>query len=299
MSFLDFNEELQTIEILEKENKKLNNKIFKLSSELERLSIDNKIKDEFISNIYHEIRTPLNIILSAVQLYESKISDENFISEDNSYKYLKTIKNSCYHMLKIANNIIDTNKLESGYFGLKIKNYNIVSIIEDVTLLTREYAKAKGIEIIFDTEDEEIILACDIDKIERIIMNLLSNAIKFTHEGGIIKVTIYKEKDSIVVSVKDSGVGIDKEKQKFLFNRYYKAHDKNKIIAKGSGIGLSLVKLLVEQHSGKIKVDSEEGKGTEFKIYFPNANLEEKTNYNIIREDKIREELQVELSDIM
>ncbi|MEW8956387.1 sensor histidine kinase [Clostridium sp.] len=299
MSFLDFHEEIKHIDILEEENKKLNNRILELKSELEELGIDNKIKDEFIANIYHEVRTPLNIILSVVQLYESKLSDKGFINEEKSTEYLKTIRNSCYLMLKMANNIIDTNKLESGYFKLELKNHNIVSVVEDVTMLTREYAKIKEIEIIFDTEEEEIILACDIDKIERVIMNLLSNSIKFTPKGGIIIVTIYKNINNIVLAVKDNGVGIDKEKQELLFKRYYKAHDKNKIIAKGSGIGLSLVKLLVEMHRGSIAVDSEEGKGTEFKLYLPSNILNEEVNYNSSREDKIKEELFVELSDII
>ncbi|MDF2879427.1 MAG: sensor signal transduction histidine kinase, partial [Clostridia bacterium] len=121
----------------------------------------------------------------------------------------------------------------------------------------------------FDTDIEEKIVACDSDKIERIILNLLSNAIKFTKSGGKIEVTLADADDTIKISIKDTGIGIPKEKQNFIFERFIQIDKSLSRNREGSGIGLSLVKSLVELHNGNISVNSVHGQGSEFIIVLP------------------------------
>jgi signal transduction histidine kinase len=136
-------------------------------------------------------------------------------------------------------------------------------------LSVAEFAKNKGISLIFDTEVEEKIMACDVDNIERIMLNLLSNSIKYTKPGGNIYVNIYDNEEAVTVSVKDTGIGIPKDKLKIIFERFMQVDSSLKRESEGSGIGLALVKSLVEKQGGEIWLRSEEGLGTDFSLKFP------------------------------
>ncbi|ENK0557755.1 PAS domain S-box protein [Clostridium botulinum] len=255
----------------------------------------NKLITEFLSNISHELKTPLNVIFTAVQLLGFYEKDVDYEKED---KYLKLIKQNCYRLMKLINNLLDTTKLDSGYLKLNLVNYNIVSLIEEITLSVTSYAESKGINIIFDTNVEEKIIAVDPDKIERIILNLLSNSIKFTNVGGNIFVNIIDCGESVYIHVKDTGVGIPSDKLESIFERFFQVDKTLKKNKEGTGIGLHLVKSFVEMHKGEVTITSELGKGTEFIIKLPaivcNKNIESK---NIIYEANI-ERINMEFSDI-
>ncbi len=224
----------------------------------------NKLITEFLSNISHELKTPLNVIFTAVQLlgfYEKDLNkDANYEKQD---KYLKLIKQNCYRLMKLINNLLDTTKLDSGYLKLNLVNYNIVSLVEEITLSVASYAESKGINIIFDTDVEEKIIAVDPDKIERIILNLISNAIKFTNPEGNIFVNIKDAGEHIHIHVKDTGVGIPSDKLESIFERFFQIDKTIKKNKEGTGIGLHLVKSFVEMHKGNVAINSELGKGTE------------------------------------
>ncbi|MGJ0906685.1 ATP-binding protein [Clostridium botulinum] len=255
----------------------------------------NKLITEFLSNISHELKTPLNVIFTAVQLLGFYEKDVDYEKED---KYLKLIKQNCYRLMKLINNLLDTTKLDSGYLKLNLVNYNIVSLIEEITLSVTSYAESKGINIIFDTNVEEKIIAVDTDKIERIILNLLSNSIKFTNPGGNIFVNIKDSGEYVYIHVKDTGVGIPSDKLESIFERFFQIDKTLKKNKEGTGIGLHLVKSFVEMHKGEVTITSELGKGTEFIIKLPaivcNKNIESK---NIIYEANI-ERINMEFSDI-
>ncbi|NFJ69167.1 PAS domain-containing sensor histidine kinase [Clostridium botulinum] len=226
----------------------------------------NKLITEFLSNISHELKTPLNVIFTAVQLLDFYEKDVDYEKQD---KYLKLIKQNCYRLMKLINNLLDTTKLDSGYLRLNLVNYNIVSLIEEITLSVTSYAESKGINIIFDTEMEERVIAVDTDKIERIILNLLSNAIKFTNPGGNIFVNIKDSEENIIISVKDTGIGIPRDKIENIFDRFVQVDKTLRRNKEGSGIGLYLVKSFVNMHEGTIDIQSEIGKGSEFIINIP------------------------------
>ncbi|NFM56084.1 PAS domain S-box protein [Clostridium botulinum] len=226
----------------------------------------NKLITEFLSNISHELKTPLNVIFTAVQLLGFYEEDCNNEKQD---KYLKLIKQNCYRLMKLINNLLDTTKLDSGYLKLNLVNYNIVNLIEEITLSVTSYAESKGINIIFDTNVEEKIIAVDTDKIERIILNLLSNSIKFTNPGGNIFVNVKDSGENVYIHVKDTGVGIPSDKLESIFERFFQVDKTLKKNKEGTGIGLHLVKSFVEMHNGTVTIKSELGKGTEFIINIP------------------------------
>ncbi|WP_061309656.1 PAS domain-containing sensor histidine kinase [Clostridium botulinum] len=255
----------------------------------------NKLITEFLSNISHELKTPLNVIFTAVQLLGFYEKDVDYEKQD---KYLKLIKQNCYRLMKLINNLLDTTKLDSGYLKLNLVNYNIVNLIEEITLSVTSYAESKGINIIFDTNVEEKIIAVDTDKIERIILNLLSNAIKFTNAGGNIFVNVKDCGENVYVHVKDTGVGIPSDKLESIFERFFQVDKTLKKNKEGTGIGLHLVKSFVEMHNGTVTIKSELGQGTEFIIKLPAVVCEEQIkSKNIIYEANI-ERINMEFSDI-
>ncbi|MHB9946094.1 PAS domain-containing sensor histidine kinase [Clostridium botulinum] len=255
----------------------------------------NKLITEFLSNISHELKTPLNVIFTAVQLLGFYEKDVDYEKQD---KYLKLIKQNCYRLMKLINNLLDTTKLDSGYLKLNLVNYNIVNLIEEITLSVTSYAESKGINIIFDTNVEEKIIAVDTDKIERIILNLLSNSIKFTNPGGNIFVNVKDCGENVYVHVKDTGVGIPSDKLESIFERFFQVDKTLKKNKEGTGIGLHLVKSFVEMHNGTVHIKSELGQGTEFIIKLPAVVCEEQIkSKNIVYEANI-ERINMEFSDI-
>ena len=145
-------------------------------------------KTNFFSTVSHELRTPLNIILGVIQLLPTLNNNKEIFPE----KYIKMMKQNCYRLIKLSNNLIDITKYDSGFMEIHLRNYNIVSIIEDITMSVVDYSNGKGITLTFDTEIEEEIIACDAEKLERVMLNLLSNAVKFVAPGGKIEVYIKK-----------------------------------------------------------------------------------------------------------
>lgn len=257
------------------------------------------VKNEFFSNISHEFRTPINIILGTMQVINKNI-DKNNIQINTLKKHTNYIKQNSYRLLRLVNNLIDISKMDIGMYEIRCSNQNIINIIEDITLSVADYTKNNKINLIFDTNDEEVITYCDPDKIERIMLNLLSNAIKYTPENGFIKVKIRSTQEEIIVSVKDSGVGIPKEKLDVIFDRFGQVDDSLNRKCEGSGIGLSLVKNLVEIHGGEIYVNSEVNKGSEFVFSIP-INIKKENNENecyVDRKFKHVERCDIEFSDI-
>lgn len=230
----------------------------------------------------------------------NKNIEKNDIKVENLKKYTTYIKQNSYRLLRLVNNLIDINKIDIGVYELRCSSNNIVSIIEDITLSVADYIQDNKINLIFDTNIEEVITYCDPDKIERIMLNLLSNAIKYTPDDGLIEVKINANKDEIMVSVKDSGIGIPKEKLDVIFDRFGQVDDSFNRKCEGSGIGLSLVKNLVEMHGGNVNVNSKINEGSEFIFTIP-IKLREEDNiiqFNIDRRCNHVERCDIEFSDI-
>lgn len=272
-----------------------------LKSKEEALELE-KLRTEFFANISHELRTPLNIILGVIQILRRDLLDkEKPIDKGKIINNIDIERQNCFRLLRLINNLIDSTKLDAGHFQIDMINCNIVSVVEEITLSVAGYISNNNINLIFDTDVEEKIIACDPDKIERIMLNLLSNCIKFTDDDGSIFVNIFDGEEYITLSVEDTGIGIPEEKVEIIFDRFRQVDKSFTRNYEGSGIGLSLVKSLVEMHDGTISVESKYGVGTKFTIKLPVKVLnksKERVNIsnNII--NTCVEKINIEFSDI-
>lgn len=260
----------------------------------------NRFITEFFANISHELKTPLNIIFSSVQLLILLKDNSDKETAQKKEKYLYVMKQNCYRLVRLINNILDITKYDSGFIVLHLRNNDIVRVIENITMSIVSYAESKNINIVFDTQIEEKVIAFDEEKIERVILNLLSNALKFTNEGGFIYVNIMDDVDNekVIISVKDSGIGIPDDKKEQIFNRFVQVDKTLRRNAEGTGIGLSLVKSFVELHEGTIEVKSELEKGSEFIIKLPAREIENTTCGETEIKSNISERINLEFSDI-
>lgn len=280
----------------EKQVEKLQKDVEKNIELLKETREFNKFITEFFSNISHELKTPLNVIFAAVQVL-NLYSNTGKEFKDKQDKYLEVMRQNCYRLMRLINNLLDMTRADSGFLKLNAQNYNIISVVEDITLSVASYVEDKGISLIFDTNVEEKVMAFDPYKIERIILNLLSNAIKFTNPEGEIYVNIIDMESSVTISVRDTGVGIPEDKLQVIFERFGQVDKTLSRNREGSGIGLSLVKSFVEMHGGKIHAKSKLGVGSEFIIELPAVILEENEDESFTHETNT-ERINIEFSDI-
>lgn len=289
--------------VVKKQVQDLNLKNAESERKMDELIEYDKLKTEFFTNISHELRTPLNVISSTVQLLKS-LEPTRQLGDESIKRYLKIMNNNCYRLLRLINNIIDVTRLDDGYVKLHLKNCNLVSVIEDLTQSVAGYVKSKDIDIIFDTDVEEKYLAIDEEKIERVMLNLLSNAVKFTHEKGKIFINIIDLNNFVEIRVRDTGIGIPEDKIDYVFERFAQVDKTTTRRTEGSGIGLSLVKSLIEMHHGSISLKSKLGEGSEFIISLPVREVsQESTGTQEGLLDDIQKEydknIQLEFSDIL
>ncbi len=205
--------------LVDQKTMKLNNQL-KENEKLSKEVIEQeKFKNNYFVNLSHELRTPINVIASTVQLINVLNQGKN-ITQEKLNQYMDIISKSCDNLLKIINDIIDSSKIETGKYKINKKNNDIVYIVEEAALNMSKFIEDKGLSPTVDPDIEEKIIYCDEIEIERCIINLLANAVKFTQEGGEIKVYIKEVKDNIEITIEDTGIGISKEDQEFIFKRF-------------------------------------------------------------------------------
>ena len=262
------------------------------------------LKNRFFSNISHEFRTPINIILGTVQLIEKCRQNENYTLEYLDY-HINFIKRNSYRLLRLVQNLLDLSQIQSEYYDTNFGNYDIVNIVEDITMSVATYLENKDVQLIFDTNCEEQVISCDPEKIERIILNLLSNAIKYNKDNNDIEVCMFIDDEFVKIYIKDHGIGIEKEELKVIFEEFKKVDDGLTRSCEGSGIGLSIVNQFVKIHKGYVNVNSEVGVGSTFEVVLPNKinDLDNSISRNFIASDNIMgqskiERCNIEFSDI-
>ena len=252
---------------------------------------------EFFTNISHEIKTPVNVIYVAIQGISMYLENYNSEAINKCKSYLATMKQNCMRMIRLINNLLDITKADSGFIQINKRNEDIVNVVEDIAQSVVHYIKSKDIQLIFDTNVEEKIMAFDCDMIERIMLNLISNAFKYSNSKGIIYIDVEDTGSSVIIKVKDEGKGISPDKIDVIFERFGQANRTLCRECEGTGIGLYLVKSFVEMHGGKISVKSEEGKGSEFSIELPVEVInDEEEKSNIYRTNV--QSIDIEFSDI-
>ena len=260
-----------------------------------------KMQQEFFANISHELRTPLNLIFGSLQLIKS-VEKEVLEKRNSLNKYIDIIDQNSKRLLKLVDNLIESTRMKCGYYEYNPKNYDIVSFVENISMSVADFAKQNNIDLIFDTNVEEKIMAFDLEKLERIMLNLLSNSIKYNKAQGQIEVLLNDCNDTFVIRVKDTGVGIPSDKLMYIFERFRQVENRFNKSTEGSGIGLSLVKDLIEIQGGTIEVKSELGVGSEFIIKLPVKILSDDSNidkvyFNNDYHDLVKR-MNIEFSDI-
>lgn len=279
------------------------NKELKKRMEAEQFVEEESLKTEFFVNLSHEFKTPLNMILSTVQVISNYMElNGTYPDCSNLERYINNIKQNSFRLLKLSNNMIDLTKIDGGYYELNIDNYNIVEVIENIVQSVAVYIKDKKRNIVFDTEEEEIITACDPEKIERIILNILSNAIKYTYDNGNIYVNIEVNNrcNKLIIRMGNDGDPLSISDSDKVFKRFTQAESLLTRRREGSGIGLALVKSIVEMHKGRIYVNPNVNKGTEFCIELPiRRAMNIKSNYPWEKSMNSKvEKFDIEFSDI-
>ncbi|MEL6864995.1 MAG: ATP-binding protein, partial [Bacteroidota bacterium] len=228
-----------------------------------------EMKAEFISTVTHELRTPITSIKSIASI----ISTNPSIDPVEKSRFLSIIVDESERLTRMVNQVLDIEKLQlrkdRGFEKVEI---NLRSHLEKALASIEKTAEAKGIQLVFDPKQENYRIAGHRDYLMQIIINLLSNALKFCPEqNGVITLKIKEKEDCILLSVADNGIGIPKEKQRLIFEKFTQVQNPSASELGGSGLGLYITKKLVEQHEGKIWVESELGQGAVFWIAFPKA----------------------------
>jgi signal transduction histidine kinase len=221
---------------------------------VKELSTIEMLKSDFVSNVSHEIKTPLSVI----QNYSTVLLNEN-ISEEQRKEYLETILEATRKLSVLITNILRLNKLENQEI-IQGETYSLDEQLRCCILSLEEKFEEKSIE--FDADLEDLIITADENLLEIIWNNLLTNAIKFTEHGGTVMVKLKEKAGNAIVSVSDSGCGMDEETIRHIFDRFYQGDTSHS--REGNGLGLSLVKRIVDLIEGNIEVESEAGKGTTF-----------------------------------
>ena len=227
-----------------------------------------KRKNNYLINMSHELRTPLNVIGATQQLIVN-LNKTGTISSEELSRYMNISDNNIKRLLNIINDLIDSTKMNEGIYNLLIEEKNIIYVIEDAALSLKSLAEEKEIGLIVDTNTEDCIMKFDQDAIERCIINIVSNAIKFTNSYGKILVNIIDSHNTLTIEISDNGSGIPPEKISSIFDRFSQVVSSKREFSKGSGLGLTITKGLIELHGGDITVRSELGKGSTFTIILP------------------------------
>lgn len=252
------------------ELKNKTNQLEKLSKELrianEKLKESDVIKNEFLTTVTHEIRTPLTSIKALSEI----MFDNEDLDFDQKKLFLNTVIDETDRLSRLVNQVLDLEKYESGKHQLIKKSIDIKELVETVFIRLEELAKEKSVKLSFMISDEVSRFKGDEDKLIQMLINLISNAIKFSKpENGQVELDISTSKRKLVFKVKDNGVGISKETQHRIFEKFYQADNQAAGKEKGSGLGLSITKKIVEIHKGNISVNSTPNEGTTVTVVFP------------------------------
>lgn len=289
--------------LLRKQNRKINQQqelLYKSEKkQRELLEKDLIMKDEFITLITHEFKTPINVIYSAIQLIEHLYIDK---IPNKVRNLIGNIKRNTFRQLRLVNNLLDITKLNSYQFKVNLRNIDIIDLTKLIIESVNIYAKQKGIKLYFKSNINRKNILIDDEKYERIILNILSNAIKFTPQGGKISVEVKenKEENTIAIYVSDTGIGIPEEMYETIFRRFGQVENNLSRQAEGTGIGLAIVKMLVDILGWKIKVDSELGIGSRFTITLPikEGIAYEENQVYLDYNNRLTNSINVEFSDI-
>jgi signal transduction histidine kinase len=249
------------------------------ASLFQKLKDMDKMKTNFLSTVSHELRTPLTSIIGFTEMVKRKfegpiVEELDLTMEKNQSSVIKIRRNiniilsEGERLSNLINDLLDISRMEAGKFSLNMREINIEEIITQVITLTNPIIRDKSLQVIQNIREPLPKIMADKDKLMQVIINLVSNAIKFTDEGCIV-CTARRVKENIIVSISDTGVGIKEEDKKYVFEKFSQVGDNFTSKPCGTGLGLSICKYIIEEHGGKIWVESEIEKGSDFSFSIP------------------------------
>jgi cell cycle sensor histidine kinase DivJ len=226
-----------------------------------------RMKSMFLATMSHELRTPLNAIIGFSELIHAKLHGPH--TDPRYEEYGGLIHNAGRHLLSLINDILDMSKIEAGKFELNREAFDMRDVIHDCMDLMQERASQGGVELRVDNGTTPLRLDADQRAMKQILLNLLSNAIKFTPEGGRVAVRANMNNDTLVLRVKDTGIGIAADQLNRLGNPFVQVRSSAGASHEGTGLGLALVRALAEIHDGTLKIESRLGGGTTVSVTIP------------------------------
>ncbi len=237
---------------------------------LDELKKNDYLRRELIANISHDLRSPL----ASVQGYiETVLMKEDKLDEESRRTFLKTILNNVTNLNKLVQQLFELSKLDAMQMKPAAEPFSITELAQDVVLKFQPHAEKKHIHLMTKLPVSLPLVFADIAMIERVLSNLIDNALHYTPEGGRITISIQRNKESIDISIRDTGSGIPEEDLPFIFNRFYRVEKSRKRDSGGSGLGLAIAKKIVEAHDSIIHASSKVGEGTEFRFKLPLYNV--------------------------
>ncbi|MFA2762750.1 envelope stress sensor histidine kinase HitS [Bacillus pacificus] len=228
----------------------------------DELNAMEKMRQEFVSNVSHEIQSPL----TSIKGFARALQDNN-LSEEKREHYLTIIETETTRLSKLSQNLLKLTLLESEEYTPERATYRLDQQLKQIVLNSELLWAEKEIEL--ELNLEKVHITADQESMSQVWINLIHNSIKFTPNGGTITIQLKEYEKVVEVRIRDSGIGISKEQKQHIFERFYKADSSRNRAYGGSGLGLAIVKKVLDLHQGEIKVESEEGKGTEFIVCIP------------------------------
>jgi len=239
-----------------------------LIEKTEEVERANKLKSEFLANMSYGLRTPLSVIIGFSQLMIDGVPGK--INAEQK-QCLSDILDSSQHLLNLINEVLDLSKIESGKVGLKLENIALPEVVESLTKTMMPILAPRKQSLDIEVEKGLPPVRADKAQLRAVLFNLLSNATKFTPDGGKLKIEVVRDDIWCQVSVIDNGIGIEKENQERIFEPFCQLDNPLMEKKKGTGLGLAVVKQIIEKHGGRIWVESEYGKGSRFTFTLPLA----------------------------
>ncbi|MGF1592366.1 MAG: ATP-binding protein [Kiloniellaceae bacterium] len=246
----------------------------------EALETADRLKSEFIANISYELRTPLNAIIGFAEVLENQYFGE---LNERQLEYSHAIVQSSQQLIALINDILDLASIEAGYLQLELQPTNVHALLESIYTLGRERAHSRSIDLRLDCDENAGELMADGRRLRQALFNLLSNALKFTREGGMVTLGARRMEDEMLLEVVDTGIGIPAEDHDRVFGKFERGSRDQR--QGGAGLGLSLVKSLIELHGGRVELESHVGGGTRVTCHVPLGPLPLEHDHTAIDRD--------------
>ena len=225
----------------------------------EELKLQDGLRNTFIANVSHELRTPLASMQGFIQGMLDRAIDET-----DRDKYLEIVLAETKRMNTLISDLLSLAKVESGKFPIELSEFDINELLRRCIIMFEQRIEEKNLNVDIKLSEERVIVWADETRISQVIMNLIDNAVKFSHDGGVLSIWAHTVENKVFVNIADTGSGIPKDDQPYVFERFYKVDKSHSRNTPGTGIGLSIVKRIISQHGETINIESEEGKGTKF-----------------------------------